>query len=161
MKVNKNFEYCIGFILKHEGGYVDDPTDKGGETNYGISKRAYPSVDIKGLTLEGAKEIYKRDYWDKGHCEKLPEEIRYIHFDGCINHGISRAVKILQKASGCKYIDGLFGPETTAKSKSVSIELYALHRLYFYCEIVRRNNSQAKFIGGWKNRIKDIVKLNC
>ena len=55
-------------------GYVNDPKDPGGETNYGISKRAYPDVDIKNLTEDGAKDIYKRDYWDKNKCEDLSED---------------------------------------------------------------------------------------
>ena len=51
--------------LDHEGGYVNDPTDPGGETNYGISKRAYPKIDIKALTKHEAVKIYYKDYWVK------------------------------------------------------------------------------------------------
>jgi len=60
--MSDNFERCIAFVLRHEGGYVNDPRDPGGETKYGISKRAYPGLDIKNLTEEQAKEIYRQDY---------------------------------------------------------------------------------------------------
>jgi len=60
-----NFDEIIEVVLHHEGGYVNDPKDPGGETNFGIAKRSHPDVDIKNLTKDGAKEIYKEHYWDK------------------------------------------------------------------------------------------------
>ena len=60
------FTEAIGVILYHEGGYVNDKDDPGGETMMGISKRAYPNLDIKGLTEDDVKEIYHKDYWLKG-----------------------------------------------------------------------------------------------
>ena len=65
------FDQCFEKVIGFEGGYTLDPKDPGGETNWGISKRAYPSIDIKNLTREGAKEIYKRDYWDRAQCDKI------------------------------------------------------------------------------------------
>ena len=59
------FDEIIEVVLEHEGGYVNDPKDPGGETNFGIAKRSHPDVDIKNLTKEGDKEIYKEVYWDK------------------------------------------------------------------------------------------------
>ncbi|WP_425526518.1 glycosyl hydrolase 108 family protein [Xanthomonas oryzae] len=50
-------------MLSHEGGYVNDPRDPGGETQWGISKRAYPELNIRALTRDQAIEIYRRDYW--------------------------------------------------------------------------------------------------
>ena len=69
------FDDIIEITLHHEGGYVHDPTDLGGETNFGIAKRFYPDVDIKNLTKEGAKEIYKKDYWDKNKVDDLPDDL--------------------------------------------------------------------------------------
>ena len=57
----KSFDEIIKHVLEHEGGYVNDPKDLGGETKYGITKRFYPDIDIKNLTIEEAKEIYKKD----------------------------------------------------------------------------------------------------
>jgi len=58
----ETFNEIIEVILEHEGGYVDDPHDRGGETKYGITKRFYPNVDIKNLRNEQAKIIYHQDY---------------------------------------------------------------------------------------------------
>lgn len=73
--------------LDHEGGYVWDEDDPGGETNFGISKRAYPKLDIKNLTKHEAVKIYHKDYWLKYRCGDLPSNIRHIVFDGAVNMG--------------------------------------------------------------------------
>ena len=96
------FDDIIEVVLHHEGGYVNDPKDPGGETNFGIAKRSHPDVDIKNLTKDGAKEIYKEVYWDKNKVESLPEDLRHIYFDMCVNQGKGRAVKILQQAANAK-----------------------------------------------------------
>ena len=107
------FDDIIKVVLHHEGGYVNDPQDpESGETNFGIAKRSHPDVDIKNLTEDGAKEIYKEHYWDKNKVESLPEELRHIFFDMCVNQGKSRGVKILQgksngKRTGLKVDGGL------------------------------------------------------
>ena len=100
-----DFNDIIEVVLHHEGGYVNDPKDPGGETNFGIAKRSHPDVDIKNLTKDGAKEIYKEVYWDKNKVESLPEDLRHIYFDMCVNQGRGRAVKILQKAANAKGAD--------------------------------------------------------
>tara|TARA_R100000657_G_C4591809_1_gene50458 strand:- start:11 stop:262 length:252 start_codon:yes stop_codon:yes gene_type:complete len=81
------FEDCIDKVLEHEGGYVNDPNDLGGETNFGVSKKAYPGLDIKNLTRDEAKEIYRKDYWERYKIEKMPEGLRYIYFDMVLNMG--------------------------------------------------------------------------
>ena len=94
-----HFDEIIERVLEHEGGYVDDPNDLGGETNFGITKRFYPDVDIKNLTKEDAKQIYYDDYWLKNKVNKMPPELKYIYFDMCINMGKRTAIRILQGAS--------------------------------------------------------------
>ena len=76
-----NFDVAFEKLIGHEGGYVNDARDPGGETKYGISKRAYPDEDIAGLTLERAKQIYRRDYWDAVQAEYLPDAVRFDLFD--------------------------------------------------------------------------------
>jgi len=150
------FEKYIDKVLAHEGGYVNDPTDRGGETKYGISKKAYPHLDIKNLTIEQAKEIYRVDYWEKNSCHLLPDGIDYVHFDTAINMGGNRAAKLLQLACGVED-DGIIGSVTLAAAKKITPAIYLLHRLNHYCQIVRRSNNQAKFIGGWSNRVMDVL----
>ena len=77
---SENFETIIKKVLKHEGGYVNDPTDRGGETNFGISKRAFPEEDIKGLTEDRAKYIYFEKYWKPSKAYLLPEKLQEVYF---------------------------------------------------------------------------------
>lgn len=88
-----SFEAAFHFVVNPEveGGYVNDPQDPGGETKYGISKRAYPNEDIKNLTLDRAKELYLRDYWDKAGCDALAWPCALMVFDSAVNQGVSFA----------------------------------------------------------------------
>ena len=88
------FDAAIRSVLKHEGGYVNNPRDPGGETNWGISKRAYPSLDIRNLTREAAIEIYRRDYWSKVPAD-LPDDVRWFAFDTCVNSGEATMRRLL------------------------------------------------------------------
>jgi lysozyme family protein len=78
------FDDIIEVVLEHEGGYVNDPQDPGGETNFGVAKRSHPDVDIKNLTKDGAKEIYYQDYWIKNRVTQMPEDLKHIYFDMCV-----------------------------------------------------------------------------
>ena len=93
-----DFDLAFKSVIGHEGGYVNHQTDPGGETKYGISKRSYPSLDIKNLTLEQAKDIYRRDFWDKLQLDALPDQVRFDLFDAAVNSGVSTAIRFLQKA---------------------------------------------------------------
>lgn len=104
---DKAFEHVLGI----EGGYVNDPKDPGGETKYGICKRSYPAIDIKALTIEQAKAIYKRDYWDKVKGDELPSPINLFMFDAAVNQGVEPAIKMLQAALSVAQ-DGVFGAQT-------------------------------------------------
>lgn len=156
------FEDCIKIVLKHEGGFVNDPNDRGGETNYGVTVAVARNYgykdDMKDLPLQTAKDIYKANYWNKVKANDLPEEVRYIVFDTAINMGVTRASKFLQEAVGVEQ-DGIIGSQTIAASQVVTKEKYALIRMHFYCQIVRGDESQAKFIGGWSNRVMDVVNV--
>jgi len=105
------FDRALHIVLKHEGGYVNDPRDSGGETRWGVSKRAYPNLDIKNLTQEQAGEIYRRDYWDKIRGDELPSEVGIFAMDTAVNMGVSRAIMLLQEAAHVT-IDGVLGPNT-------------------------------------------------
>ena len=153
-----DFMSCVSLVIKDEGGYVNDPADRGGETKFGISKRAYPNENIKEMSYEKARSIYKRDYWDVSRCEELPEEIRYIHFDTAVNMGARMAVKLLQRASGITD-DGIFGKQTLNASKHVTLERYAQERILQYNDLVKQRPINAKFLKGWTNRVNRILTL--
>lgn len=106
-----NFDTAFTRLLGHEGGYINHEADPGGETNWGISKRSYPGVDIKALTVDSAKAIYLRDYWLPASCSQLPEAVRFDVFDMAVNSGVKAAIKMLQAAVNVTP-DGVIGPVT-------------------------------------------------
>ena len=150
------FHDIIEVVLKHEGGYVNDPVDPGGETNFGIAKRSHPDVDIKNLTEEGAKEIYYQDYWMKNRVPQLPDELKHIYFDMCINQGRGRAVKILQQAANAKganlKVDGGLGPKTIGALNGVELQRVRAYRIKYYADLVTRKPDLEKFYFGWFRR---------
>lgn len=92
-----SFERAFRIVVGEEGGYVNDPRDPGGETKYGISKRSYPNVDIKNLTLEQARAIYREDYWDALKLDGQPWHKALCLFDCAVNQGRAVAVELLQQ----------------------------------------------------------------
>jgi|TARA_B100000287_G_scaffold297929_1_gene281091 lysozyme family protein len=164
-KTLRTFDEIIEVVLEHEGGYVDDPKDPGGETNFGIAKRSHPDVDIKNLTKEGAKEIYKEVYWDGNKVESLPDDLWHIYFDMCVNQGKGRAVKILQQAANAKganlKVDGGLGPKTIAAVEvallgSNGLRRVRAYRVKYYADLVTRKPDLEKFYFGWFNRALDV-----
>ncbi len=116
MTYTSEFRYAVEEVLRSEGGLVDDPRDPGGLTNYGISKRAYPSLDIAKLTRDDAIAIYHRDYWLAAKCDQLPPALGVVVFDAAVNQGVSRAIQMLQSAIGVT-VDGVIGPQTISRAK--------------------------------------------
>jgi lysozyme family protein len=110
-----DFERAFAIVINSEGGYSNDPKDPGGETRYGISKRAHPNLDIKSLTIAQAEEIYRADYWNKCRCDEMPEGLKLPLFDSAVNQGASRAIKLLQAALNL-VPDGVIGPRTMERA---------------------------------------------
>ena len=106
-----NFQSSFEKLIGHEGGLVNDPLDPGGQTRYGISKRAYPGEDIAGMTLDRAQVLYQRDYWGPAGCDAVPDGIKFDLFDMSVNSGVRAAVKTVQRAVG-ETPDGMLGPRT-------------------------------------------------
>jgi hypothetical protein len=132
------FPYSMKFVFKWEGGYVNDPDDPGGETKYGISKRAYPDIDIKNLTKAQAKSIYHQDYWIPAGCDKLPWPLCLVVFDTAVNMGLKRVEQF--KAKSDDWIDFVF------------------LRLEFYADLAGRKPKHKKHIRGWLNRVTDLYR---
>ena len=154
------FNDIIEVVLHHEGGYVNDPDDPGGETNFGIAKRSHPDVDIANLTKDGAKEIYKEHYWDRNKVEDLPEDLRHIYFDMCVNQGRGRAVKIMQRAANAKgadlVVDGGMGPKTIAAMDGVELQRVRAYRVKYYADLVTRKPDLEKVYFGWFRRALEV-----
>jgi lysozyme family protein len=124
-KFARAFEVVVG----HEGGMSLDPHDRGnwtggapgqGElrgTKFGVSAKAYPGLDIAGLTLEAARAIYLRDYWVPCRCGEMAWAPALVTFDSAINSGVRFASILLQRAVGAAP-DGVIGPRTLASLRA-------------------------------------------
>lgn len=163
--VSKIARHAINRVLKTEGGYVNDPSDKGGETKYGISKRWYPERDIANLTISDAAEIYYEKYWLKNECQFLPPCFALMLFDCAVNLGGLFARQALQKALNVKP-DGVIGPKThgaaiTAECNPtgcVNVGLaFTRLRCQHYANLVQSDHSQVRFIEGWIDRALDSL----
>ena len=158
---NDAFDEVIGL----EGGYSDDPDDAGGETNWGISKRSYPNVNIATLTKEDAKQIYWEDFWNRLLLSQvLQPSIAAEIFEQAVNFGGSQAVIHVQYALRLMgknlIVDGQMGPTTlghiaSLPGKHKDAYLKCLNGLQFikYREIVENNPSQKKYFVGWLRRV--------
>lgn len=95
-----SFEVAVNEVLGEEGGYVNNPADPGGETNWGISRRAFPQVDIKSLSRDDAKALYKAHYWDPLSSYPLDTLFRRIAFECAVNQGLSKCKALLDASKG-------------------------------------------------------------
>jgi lysozyme family protein len=148
------FEDAIGATLIHEGGYVHDVNDPGGETNFGISKRDHPELNIKDLTVGQAKAIYHDEYWKPWMDEISSQLVANKVFDMGVNMGIGTAVKLLQRILGLTE-DGIFGAHTLAAVNNAGDSLldpYKAVLVAHYEAIAAARPAESKFLQGWLNR---------
>ena len=165
--MSDRFDLCFDRVVGHEGGLSLDRNDRGNWTSgkigvgslngtkYGISAMAYPHLDIRNLTLQDAKDIYRRDYWNKCRCDDLPTAIDYLVFDAAVNHGNSRSAKFLQTAVGAS-ADGIIGDKTIAKVNAKDdivgvCSEFCVTRGLFYTEI----GTFQQYKLGWFRRLFD------
>lgn len=153
---SKIFLDIAQFVIELEGGYVHDPADPGGETKFGISQRAYPDVDIAGITFDAAVDIYYADYWFPARCHELPPGLAAFVFDSHVNHGLRPAIRLLQNALGVD-ADGLIGPlslKAAHRADSAAALIDALsHRARYYHLITVNRETNSRFIRGWFRRL--------
>ncbi len=157
--MNENWEKAIAFVLEMEGGYTNDPNDAGGETNFGICKRDYPSLDIKNLSIEKAKAIYQKEYWQACQCDSLPWPVDLCVFDTAVNEGAGEATRILQILLGVK-ADGIIGDNTiTAAFKNPpSAKRYLTSRLSAYARVILAHPNDIVFADNWHNRVLSLFE---
>lgn len=147
-----HFDQCFERLIGHEGGYVYDARDPGGETKYGISKRAYPQLDIRNLTLIHAQAIYRRDYWDKCRCGELPAGVAFDVFDAAVNSGPAQAARWLQAAVGAK-ADGVIGPVTLAAVRQLPAQAVRARLSGARLDFMTNLPAWPAFGKGWARRI--------
>lgn len=146
------FNEIINRVLAHEGGYVNDSRDPGGETQWGISKRSYPHLNIRALTRADAVEIYRKDFWQRVQGDQLPRAFAFQALDAAVNHGIGNAARWIQRAAGVAD-DGVIGPRTMAavasKEPTDLVLLFNAERLEFYAKL----GTFDTFGKGWTRRV--------
>ena len=175
--MSKKFDYAFRRTIGYEGGYSDEPSDRGGRTRYGITEEVFKDAvrrglikplnpDIRELTVGQAKTIYKVDYWDRLSLDDvLNIDIAAEIFDTAVNMGTSAATKICQRA--LNYLgetlkdDGIMGPMTLGKindwcNKDSRALFVCLNGFQFmrYVAIVNRDDSQVRFARGWTRRVQ-------
>lgn len=164
-----NFSLYFPELLKHEGGYVNDPVDRGKCTNLGITldtlknyrNKATDCNDVKDLTKKEAEAIYKKNYWDKIKGDQISSQsVAELLFDYAVHSGISRASKVIQELVGVE-ADGVIGPKTVeAINKQDTKDLFERlkrNRKSYFDAIIRSNPSQKKFLKGWNNRVDKFI----
>jgi lysozyme family protein len=152
-----HFDQAFDALIKEEGGYVNDADDHGGETKYGISQRSYPEIDIKSLTLEDAKAIYKKDFWDNLNLDMVvPEVIAIKVFNLAVNVGCKTAVIILQRAIRAAWQrieeDGELGEATMDAVNNKCSKIILLTALRSEAAGYYRSLKNSKYEEGWLNR---------
>src|SRR5215469_5309311 len=152
-----NFDEAIGFVLENEGGLSSNPDDPGGLTNFCVSQRQYPELDIRNLTRDGAIQLYQADYWNKlPYSEIVSQRVATKLFDAAINMGPVRAVRLLQLSLskiqvGPFVADGVLGTGTIAAVNAADEERlmdeFKAQLAKYYCDLAR-----PEFILGWLRR---------
>lgn len=132
------FDKAVQRLLKTEGGFVNDPDDRGGATKFGISQRSYPNLDISKLTEDDARAIYREDYWNALGADQLPEDVRESAFDAAVNQGIGWTRRALRETGN-------------------NLQAFNDRRKQRYDAIVARDPSQRKFYNGWMNRLNSYA----
>jgi lysozyme family protein len=167
------FDAALAFTLRAEGGYVNDPDDPGGATNFGITQAVYaahrrrmaePPRPVCELTFDEASKIYRTDYWDRAGCNTFAAERPHLalaHFDAAVNMGVKQATKILQRAVGVP-VDGIVGPLTIAAAQTCDepavIAAYLEDRARIYRSIAERRPASRKFLKGWLARCDRVSR---
>ena len=152
------FDKALNILFENEGGYVNDPDDPGGETKFGISKRSYPDIDIKNLTQEQAKRIYRRDFWKPCACDRYPDALSVAVLDYAVHSGKRRAIKDFQRSLGV-VVDGISGSQTIGAANRLPprpvFESYMNKRLNFLMSL----KNWKKYGDGWGKRIKHVKEF--
>lgn len=161
--MNTNWDACFNHLIKHEGGYVNHPSDPGGRTNLGVTQtvwenwvdRPVTEEEMKALTKDMVKPLYKDLYWERVKGDKLPSGVDYCVFDAAVNSGVRRASQWLQSALGVE-ADGSIGPQTIAVASMTPpvtiITNFSAQRLKF----LQGLSTWPTFGKGWERRVNEV-----
>lgn len=141
---SERFKLSVDFVLQHEGGYVNDPKDPGGETKFGIAKKYHPSVDIKNLTEQQARDIYYKEYWVPSGAILAEWPLCAVMMDTAVNTGITRLKRFMKKSISA---DG-----------GISTRKLLEAREQYYIDLAHVKPRFKRFLKGWINRVNSLRK---
>lgn len=171
-----DYTKAIRVVLEHEGGFVNDPVDPGGATNYGISLRWLSKQgllgdfdhdgdvdvdDIRKMTRERAVELYYKEWWLKyGYYQLVHDDLATKVFDLAVNMGAKQSGKLLQRAiaqfDSKIEIDGVVGPKTIIAANKIMGEslvvVLRMEAMEFYASLIKKNPEFEKYRRGWTRR---------
>lgn len=166
-----NFEQCLAWLLKHEGGFVNHPEDPGGMTNKGITARVYEqwlseTVDSEPVITEEimrnipdnhVAQIYREEYWNRVAGDKLPSGLDWSVFDWAVNSGVGRSARTLQKIIGVT-ADGGIGPITlnaiaVHDTEKLVTDMYSRRQAFY-----ERLKTFETFGKGWTRRNEETLE---
>ena len=156
-----SFETALEEVLKHEGGYVNHPEDRGHATNWGITQetlsdflgRDATDEEIRNISMDTVRQIYRNQYWDRLKLSHVVDtRLAHLLFDQAVNRGTRKVAEQIQKLVGVK-VDGVIGPVTlkALNSKDIMLDFIKQSQLS-YISIVEQNPSQIVFLKGWIKR---------
>ena len=161
--MNRNWDKSFDLVMVNEGGFVDNKLDPGGATNWGCTQAVWEKYightvtvdDMKALTKEDVKPLYKRNYWDAIHGDALPSGLDYCLFDAAINSGVSRSSKWIQEIVGV-FADGAIGNNTVAAIAQINTATL----INEFCDkrqaFLESLPTFATFGKGWTKRVQEV-----
>jgi len=163
--MQSNFEKALALVLQHEGGYVNHPSDPGGRTNLGVTQRVWEDyvghkvdeAEMRSLTKELVAPLYRKEYWDAVHGDKLPCGADYLAFDFAVNAGSFRCVKTIQRALNIT-ADGVIGPVTVKAIQDTNAEDFINNFSAAKESFYRGLTTFPTFGKGWLNRVAEGKK---
>jgi lysozyme family protein len=162
----ENWEKAFQMVLKHEGGYVNNPRDPGGMTNLGVTKKVWEEFvgrevderEMRALTPDVVKPLYKKNYWDKIKGDQLPSGVDYAAYDLAVNSGTGRAAKYLQQIAGV-HADGVIGP----KSMEAILACDPVQTVDAICDMrldfLQKLPTWGTFGKGWGRRVEEVKSI--
>lgn len=147
-----NFDDAFDRLMDHEGEEVNDPSDPGGHTKYGVSKRSYPDEDIPAMTKERAKEIFRRDFWNKINADKLADGVAWQAADFAYHSGPGVAIRYLQRALSVAD-DGHWGPASQAAADAASESDTIMNMIAERLDFMTRLKNWPNASRGWVRRM--------
>ena len=157
-----DFNRAFDLLITHEGGFSNHPDDPGGATMYGITEVVARAEGYTGpmreLTLDFAKQVYRKRYWDACRCDQMPDVLRYPLFDAAVNSGPGQAIKWLQSAVGVK-VDGAIGPVTQQAVNMAAPQPTRQKMIGNRLRFMTNLSNWPSFSKGWARRIAAILEM--